>query len=148
MVTRRREGDLIRLLGLASYIKEDVAALRIRQPAFRLIGDQTITVSAAPINARLSERSNSHLPRAILFGDSAFGSMRPFLPENFSRFVFVWAWKIDPALIDSEHPDIVIQDLGEMYLMNDALADPAELEDLRNGVKSSFQIQPQMPVDQ
>ena len=57
-------------------------------------------------------RSNTRmpgLPRAVMFRDSFASWLIPFLSEHFSRIVFSWEYSFDRALVEREHPDVVIQ---------------------------------------
>jgi alginate O-acetyltransferase complex protein AlgJ len=134
VLVQARDTDLIRLMGLTGYLKEDVSVLRMRQPGFRFVGT-TISVSDLPINAHVSENKATDLPRLVLFGDSANGALIPFLPQHFSHAVFVFLPRIDPILVESEHPDIVIQEMGELGLTNGANPDLTEVENLKSGGK-------------
>jgi alginate O-acetyltransferase complex protein AlgJ len=55
-------------------------------------------------------------PTAVVFRDSFANALVPYLSENFSRVVYVWAGDIDPNAIDSEKPDIVIHEIAERFL--------------------------------
>jgi alginate O-acetyltransferase complex protein AlgJ len=130
VTTTQREGDLVKLLGLSGYTKEEMQDVSLREPAFKSILGP-ITVSNKPFSAGVTERKGaSNMPRLVMFDDSAGSGMVPFLPQDFSRAVFVWLPRLDPVLIKTEHPDIVIQEMGELYLINDSMADLAELRDL------------------
>ncbi len=52
------------------------------------------------------------LPRAVVYRDSMAIPLIPMLAENFSRVVFV-AGPFDPALIEREKPDVVIEEMVE-----------------------------------
>ena len=56
------------------------------------------------------------LPRAVVYRDSMAISLIPLLAENFSRVVFVSSRRLDPALIEREKPDIVIEEFVERSL--------------------------------
>jgi hypothetical protein len=60
--------------------------------------------------------------------------MLPFLPKNFSRVVMLNQIfsTIDPALVESERPNIVIQTMGEFTLADDSQPNLSELEILKN----------------
>jgi len=51
-----------------------------------------------------------------VFRDSMAIPLIPMLAENFSRAVFVSSRRLDPALIEREKPDIVIEELVERTL--------------------------------
>jgi hypothetical protein len=88
-----------------------------------------------PINSMVTEAEKQRL-RLVMFGDSGSGSLTPYMPQHFRRAVFVWLLDFDPVLVKSEHPDIVIQEVGELYIMNDSILNLTQIEELnsdRNG---------------
>lgn len=54
------------------------------------------------------ENDSVELPSAIIYRDSFFTAMQPYLAQNFSKLIDVWTYKIDLNLIREESPDIVI----------------------------------------
>ncbi len=54
------------------------------------------------------ENDSVALPSAIIYRDSFFTAMQPFLAQSFSKLIDVWTYKIDLNLIREEKPDIVI----------------------------------------
>jgi alginate O-acetyltransferase complex protein AlgJ len=81
----------------------------------------------------VAERPGTELPTAVVFRDSFFDGLAPFVAEHFSRLVCVYqpnfrVWdhlsmQIDTRLIDRERPDIVIEQIAERYLIR-AAPDP------------------------
>ncbi|HKR61678.1 MAG TPA: hypothetical protein VJS64_18470 [Pyrinomonadaceae bacterium] len=130
----RRESDLAKLVGLAGQISEDDPVLYLRQRSFSFT-NSPITVVEKPARALATERKETNLPRLVVFDDSAGRALVPFLPQHFSRAVFVFISKLDPVLIEAEKPDIVIQEIGEMVLSTSTSPDLTELEDLKSGGK-------------
>ncbi len=109
-------GDLIRMLGLPSRIREDDVA-----PLGKVLGDATgrcarrIDKGEDPDFEHFA-CDRPGLPRAVILRDSMAISLIPLLSENFSRVVFVSTRKLDRALIERERPDIVIEELVERSL--------------------------------
>jgi alginate O-acetyltransferase complex protein AlgJ len=134
VLLQSKDGDLVKLMGLSGYLREEIAVLSVSEPAFWLV-NTPISVSDLPINGYVTENKVTSLPRLLLFGDSANGGLLPFLPQHFSHAVFVFLPRIDPILVESEHPDIVIQEMGELGLANDANPDLTELDNLKSGGK-------------
>lgn len=128
----KRLGNLVLLMGINGALLEDVAVLKLRNPTFKTIEDQAVPVLKRPIQITVTEQPGSSLPRAIIFHDSSAAFFMPFLPQNFSRAVFAFMPKLDPELIKAEHPDIVIQEMGELLLTLDKPADLAEIETLKS----------------
>jgi hypothetical protein len=56
------------------------------------------------------------LPRAVIFHDSFFNEMIPFLSDHFSWAVYHWTTKVDETLVAGEKPDIVIFEVTDRYL--------------------------------
>ena len=54
--------------------------------------------------------------RAVVYRDSMAIPLIPLLSENFRRVVYVSSQRLDPALIEREHPDVVIEELVERNL--------------------------------
>jgi hypothetical protein len=52
---------------------------------------------------------DSKLPSALVIHDSFGEPLRQMLSESFARTTWSWGWKFDEALIEREHPDVVIE---------------------------------------
>ena len=79
----------------------------------------------APLRAKLeqgvdrmiiSSIPESPLPRALIFRDSFFDALIPFLSEHLSRAVYSHSFSVDMGLVDRETPDIVIYEIAQRYL--------------------------------
>jgi hypothetical protein len=66
------------------------------------------------------DQAGTSLPRALVFHDSFAEILYDLLPRRFSRTLFVWKPDIDPALVESERPDVVIQIFGDRALLSQA----------------------------
>jgi hypothetical protein len=139
----RRNSDLAKLMGLSGKIGEDDPVPYLRERSFSFT-TSPITVVDKPVVAWATERKETNLPRLVVFDDSAGRALIPFLPQHFSRGVFVFLPKLDPVLIEYEHPDIVIQEMGEMGLSSSP--DLSELENLKSGGKGKAAIK-YMPAE-
>jgi alginate O-acetyltransferase complex protein AlgJ len=58
------------------------------------------------------------LPRAVIFRDSFVSPLVPFLSEHFSRAVYLWQNDFDAGVVETEHPDVVIQEIVGRHLYN------------------------------
>ena len=56
------------------------------------------------------------LPRAVVFRDSFSNALIPFLSENFERTLYVWDPDLLPEFVESERPDVVIQQIAERLI--------------------------------
>ena len=109
-------GDLIAMLGLPGHIREEDVA-----PLGKILGDTgsrcAKPVAADPLSGVETYLCNRPgLPRAIVYRDSMAIPLIPMLAENFSRVLFVSSRKLDPALIEREKPDVVIEEMVERTL--------------------------------
>jgi hypothetical protein len=112
-------GDLAQMLGVAEQVPEVHLNLRPRQarkadsvePGFR----QPLPPLMQPL---LMVQADPRLPRAVMFRDSFAGALVPFLSEHFQRICYEWQelYEFDTALIEREHPDVVIQEVVERKL--------------------------------
>jgi len=57
------------------------------------------------------------LPRAVVYRDSMAIPLIPLLSENFSRVAYVSSRRLDPAFIEREAPDIVIEEMVERAML-------------------------------
>ena len=107
---RRREGlDLARMMRLTDVLEEDDVAIEWRRTA-RVVEPRVPNPHG--IEARLvTELPDDSRPRAVIFRDSFGSALIPFLSEHFSRAVYLWQHNVDPGVIGTERPDVVIQEL-------------------------------------
>lgn len=126
------DGNLVLMMGLGGSIKEDAVDLSLRAPSFSKVGDRPVVISGHPKRVTVTERKEPG-PRLVMFHDSGETALIPFLPQHFSRAVFIYQPRLDPALIISERPDIVVQEMSEMFLSADNFADLSELTNLETG---------------
>jgi hypothetical protein len=102
--------DLASMLGIADAVTEVDLRLVPRLPRRARI------VEPAHPDARLmeprvvTEQDAAALPRAVVFRDSFASALIPFLSERFSRAVYLWQYNVDPYVVLTEHPDVVIQE--------------------------------------
>jgi hypothetical protein len=54
------------------------------------------------------ENDVPELPKAVIYRDSFFTAMQPYLTQNFRELIDIWTYKVDLNLIEQEKPDIVI----------------------------------------
>jgi len=101
--------DLARMLGLRSRLPEEELTLMPREPRLARVVEPVDGRTGSEVARVVTERAGA-LPRAVVFRDSFMTAMMPFLSEHFSRAVYLWQPNFDPAVIEAEHPDIVIQE--------------------------------------
>jgi len=109
-------GDLGRILGVPwRYDEADVA------PFAKVLGDESRRC-ARRIDGGHDEGFELYACakapdlRAVVYRDSMAIPLIPLLSENFRRVVYVSSQRLDPALIERERPDVVIEELVERNL--------------------------------
>jgi alginate O-acetyltransferase complex protein AlgJ len=70
------------------------------------------------------ESDDGEIPNAVIFRDSQMAAPAQFLSRHFRRTVLVWSNTLDAAIIEREHPSVVIQELVERTLTGAVPVDP------------------------
>lgn len=97
------QGDLSRMSGwLEAYSTFD----QILPPSNTKSTLRTETIDG--VKYAYFENDSPELPKAIIYRDSFFTVMQPYLAQNFRELIDIWTYKIDLNLIREEKPDIVI----------------------------------------
>ncbi len=109
-------GDLASMLGLKDMFSETVYLLK---PKFAERAKR-VPVSYPVKSSRFSDAFESHdatRPRALVFHDSFFNFIKPYLSEHFSRMACFQSYnRIDLTLLDREKPDVVIYEMAESFI--------------------------------
>jgi alginate O-acetyltransferase complex protein AlgJ len=117
----RPDPDLSIMLGLADdlpdqdYVLKPTLARHARQAEPGLGLDATAVTSPEKVPVA-RESPDPSLPRAVIFRDSFTSALIPFLSEHFARSLYVWHCGFDPAIIEREHPQVVIEETVERML--------------------------------
>ncbi len=115
-----RGGDLARMVNLDDRLREEFLNLLPCFPpqAHRALLDGiTVALTGLQWPPFATERPGRKLPRVVVFHDSFFlNFFHAFLSESCRRAVYVARDDFDPALVEREHPDLVIQELVERKL--------------------------------
>jgi alginate O-acetyltransferase complex protein AlgJ len=116
-ISREVEGmDLARMMGLKRVLHEVDLALVPMRPRQARVVEPAGAEAIAELGRLVTEIPGSSLPRAVVFRDSFVSPLVPFLSEHFSRVVYVWQNDFDAALVEEEHPDVVIQEIVGRHL--------------------------------
>jgi hypothetical protein len=108
--------DLARILGLANTMSEENLTLVPRAARLARIVEPA-QPNAYYEDARIvSVHPDVRLPRAVVFRDSFGSALVPFLSQQFSRTLFLWQANMDPAVVDAERPQVVIQEWASRHL--------------------------------
>ena len=109
-------GDLARILGVPwRYDEADVA------PFAKVLGDPSKRCARRIDDGKddgfeIYACASAPDLRAVVYRDSMAIPLIPLLSENFRRVVYVGSRRLDPALIEREHPDVVIEEFVERNL--------------------------------
>ncbi|MDT5060996.1 MAG: alginate O-acetyltransferase complex protein AlgJ [Acidobacteriota bacterium] len=129
VATQKYTGDLVRMLGLTGVITEEIQILSLPKQEYTGADGQPIS-SPKVDEITISKREGARLPRMVMMMDSFSQYLFRFFAPHFSRASFVWRREFDPEFINGEHPDILIQEMAEVHLMNDP---PAEAPGISRG---------------
>jgi alginate O-acetyltransferase complex protein AlgJ len=113
-------GDLARMVGVPFFYREPDYA-----PLAKVLGDPSGRCAqrdaAVPDQGfEIYQCARPELPKAVVYRDSMAISLIPLLSENFRRVVYVSSHRLDPALIERERPDVVIEEMVERGLLTPA----------------------------
>ena len=76
----------------------------------------TQNIPSGSTQTRLSYSEDNSLPNAIIYHDSFFELVSPFITENFSDANYFWSFMYDLPLIESKKPDVLLIEITERYL--------------------------------
>jgi alginate O-acetyltransferase complex protein AlgJ len=110
----------------------------VREETFVEFGSST-TRGSAPAGS----------PKAVVFHDSfARTHLGDFLSRHFERIEFRWTNRLDFALIDSLHPDVVIEEHASRFIVNlRPETSPGQAKCIRDGTRggASMRLNPREP---
>lgn len=119
-------GDLAFMMGLADYLKEDRILYfnKAWNKARGLSYDGPVDPHYFEV-PQYSMTGDPKLPRAVIFHDSFWWELLPFIGEAFDKALYVWLKPqteselrfFDSELVEREKPDIVIEEFTERYIM-------------------------------
>lgn len=121
--------DLAGQLGLNGVLREQRLDLKARIPLRLPYVEQDVV---EPFNVNASAPGQ---PGVVVFRDSFFTQMLPWLAESFGRGAYFWQYGFNQKTVEAEHPAIVIQEIAERKLSIPAtVLDHDSLDvDLANG---------------
>ena len=112
--------DLSLIMGLECRVENDLP-----YPVFNNSCDLVRTPKKVTSNREThSQVCNSEKNTAVIFRDSFFSALEPYIARHFNKSVFIWRYMMFNDLkvaIDRNHPDIVIEEMVErrFLYMND-----------------------------
>lgn len=119
-------GDLANMMGLSDHLKEDRIMFvnkdwfKARGVSYDGPGDPHYFEPP-----QYSMTGDKKLPNAVVFHDSFWWELLPFMAEAFDKALYVWLLPqtetefrfFDTALIEREKPDVVIDEFTERYIL-------------------------------
>lgn len=120
VVTRKRNayhGDLLHLSGLGDLLREDEILVSPSKPRRTTLAKLADYDSSDRQTCFATQCDAPELPRAVVFRDSFFMALHPFVSEQFRRTVFIWQNNFDERVILREPCDVVIQEVVERTLI-------------------------------
>jgi len=116
IVVDRRGMDLAGMMGLTYVLRETDLQLRPKRPRRAAAVEPSGTSLDSATGWIVAAIDESPLPRAVIFRDSFFSRLAPFVAEHFSRTAFVWQNDFDPDVVLREKPAVVIQEIVGRHL--------------------------------
>jgi alginate O-acetyltransferase complex protein AlgJ len=119
LLTEIKGGDIADMLNLSSQMKETVTKLRKPLPLC-----EAKIVEKNPDNPSRSAFSTDcmpNAPKALIFRDSFFEALQPYISQYFAKTFYVWKYADFNQLekyLEYNHPDIVIEERVERSLKN------------------------------
>lgn len=122
-------GGLSYFLGAPWLFSETREELRPRIPARILTDGKPLPfdeTTDAWVRRRVvvRESDDGEISSAVILRDSQFAAPAQFLSRHFRRSVLTWRQVLDPQLIETERPSVVIEEIAERFLMEDVPEDP------------------------
>ncbi|MCP4219068.1 MAG: hypothetical protein GY765_30820 [bacterium] len=129
-------GDLAGMLGLQQDVfRENMIQLKA-EPLLAAGGGKMKNVNRfGSFKRGFTECKNASYPNVLMVHDSFYKKIQPYISESFSRAVYIWDWDMNffTNVIEEEKPALVIDEMGERFLMkpppnNKALGEPQMME--------------------
>jgi hypothetical protein len=113
-------GDLARMMDMPDQYPDRGFAL-IRKKPYPVPPELADTHGVVAVD---NHDSNPKLPRLVFYRDSFAIALVPMLGPHFSRIVYAFRYTMDPALIQKEKPDLVIDEFLARNLYLNPPTDP------------------------
>ncbi|MEI8201709.1 MAG: hypothetical protein WCH34_01770 [Bacteroidota bacterium] len=110
--------DLLRPLAIEKFYPTDELAPKFKNV---VITDTVYPVYPdfhPPFAPACIHTNRKDCPSMLMYGDSYAGCLLSFLTYNFNRTTFLWTPTLQPAIIEKEKPDIVIQEMVAAWVYN------------------------------
>jgi alginate O-acetyltransferase complex protein AlgJ len=108
-------GDLASMLGLKDMFSETIYLLKPKYAPRAARVPISYPVKSSRFT-EVFENADRSLPRAVVYHDSFFNFVKPFMAEHLSRMAcFQSYYRVDLSLLDVEKPGIVIYEMAESF---------------------------------
>ena len=115
--TSVHNADLSRMLSLEDVLLNDEWGFQKKFNSLTRPGQKTVFQTISPIQPTLFiDHPQPNLPKAVIYRDSFFNLMIPFMGEHFSRSVLIWSYDHSVEVIEKEKPDVIIMEIIENRL--------------------------------
>jgi hypothetical protein len=118
--TQKPGGDLATMVDLAERDREEWLSLAPKAPRRAIRAREGVVWPAGatfPLGHPFArECDDPRLPCAVMFHDSFYVALDPFLSEHFRRIAYVWTDDFYPDVVEREKPEVVIQEMLERKL--------------------------------
>ncbi len=115
------EGDLARMMDMSDQYPDEWLSLTRKVPFNVPEG------AMDPKGIAVTDVNDPALPRLVFYHDSFAIALAPMMGPNFNRVYWSFNYEIDPKVIDSEKPDLVIDEFLERDLYLAAPTDAAAI---------------------
>jgi len=107
--------DLIKMLNESRLEKQISLTAKYPEVSKQVASQLSISpyYNKLPQDYEKRYKSNVNRLKVVMFRDSFSSAMLKYVKENFGEVVFVWSDRFDKELIETEKPDIVIQEVVE-----------------------------------
>jgi hypothetical protein len=111
---KKTNGDLVLMLGLKNSITEEEIKLKKKKDNFKEFSYKIASVyDSYTINENIDEKY-----RALIFRDSFFSTLKPFVSEHFNYVLYVWQHELDYSLIKKIKPKYILHEVIERDLQS------------------------------
>jgi hypothetical protein len=108
--------DLSGMMGLTRVMREEELQLVPKRPRRAIVVEPAGGHADDEVGRVVTTVGDPSLPRALVFRDSFFSRLAPFVAEHFSRTTMLWQDDFDADAVRAERPAIVIQEIVGRHL--------------------------------
>lgn len=134
MRKNRPGGNLAVMLSLHKTLFREGRSKLIPRTPFRYErADLPAVRLSRSVKADAFQCDGAGFPKAVMFHDSFGRKLKSFLPEHFSRVVFIrdWGFRFHGEVIEKEKPAIVLDEIAEHFLY-DAIFDNSPMDNVQH----------------